>query len=94
MLTALRYFRDEIEAHIRDKSCPAGRCPALRTYYIIPKLCRNCRLCLKSCPVNCIRRVPGKTFVIDQTACIKCDACISYCPFDAIVVLQGGAPDV
>ena len=94
VLTALRYFRDEIEAHIRDKSCPAGRCPALRTYYIIPKLCRNCRLCLKSCPVNCIRRVPGKTFVIDQTACIKCDACISYCPFDAIVVLQGGAPDV
>lgn len=93
VLTVLRYFRDELEAHVVHKSCPAGQCVALRTYYIIPKLCRNCRLCLKSCPVNCIIRVPGKTFIIDQDACIKCDACIPFCPFDAIVVLQGGVPD-
>lgn len=93
VLTTLRYFRSELDAHVRDKSCPAGQCVALRTYYIIPKLCRNCRLCLKSCPVNCIIRVPGKTFVIDQDVCIKCDACIPFCPFDAIVVLQGGVPD-
>jgi len=92
VLTILRYFREELEAHVREKRCPAGQCIALRTYYIIPKLCRNCRLCLKSCPVNCIIRVPGKTFVIDQDACIKCDACIPFCPFDAIVVLQGGEP--
>ncbi len=93
VLTTLRYFRDELVAHVRDKSCPAGQCVALRTYYIIPKLCRNCRLCLKSCPVNCIIRVPGKTFIIDQDACIKCDACIPFCPFDAIVVLKEGVPD-
>lgn len=93
VLATLRYFRDELEAHITHKSCPAGQCAALRTYYIIPKLCRNCRLCLKSCPVRCIIRVPGKTFAIDQDACIKCGACIPFCPFNAIEALQGGVPD-
>ena len=90
VLTILRYFRPELEAHVSQKHCPSGQCAALRTYYIVPKLCRNCGLCLKSCPVNCILRVPGHKFTIDQDICIKCDACIPFCPFDAIVAAQGG----
>lgn len=90
VMTILRYFRQELDAHVSRQRCPAGQCAALRTYYIVPKLCRNCGLCLKSCPVNCILRVPGQKYTIDQDACIKCDACIPFCPFDAIVVAQGG----
>lgn len=86
VLSTLRYFRDEYEAHIRDKKCPAGSCKALLAYEIIEEKCKNCGLCLKNCPVSAItgnkkEKIP---FVIDPTLCIKCGVCSEKCPVDAI----------
>jgi NADH-quinone oxidoreductase subunit F len=84
VLTTLHYFRDEYEAHIREKRCPAGQCRALIRYLINPELCRSCSLCSKKCPVGAItgeRKVP---YVIDQQKCIKCGTCLETCPFSAI----------
>lgn len=86
VLSTLRYFRDEYEAHIRDKKCPAGSCKALLAYEIIEEKCKNCGLCLKNCPVSAItgnkkEKIP---FVIDPTLCIKCGVCFEKCPVDAI----------
>jgi len=84
VLTTLHYFREEYEAHIREKRCPAGQCRALIRYLINPELCRSCSLCSKKCPVGAItgeRRVP---YVIDQQKCIKCGTCLETCPFGAI----------
>ncbi len=86
VLSTLRYFRDEYEAHIRDKKCPAGSCKALLAYEIIAEKCKNCGLCLKNCPVSAItgnkkEKIP---FVIDPTLCIKCGICFEKCPVDAI----------
>lgn len=88
--TILRYFRQELTEHVTLGRCAAHQCLPLLNYQVVPKLCRNCRLCLKSCPVNCIVRIPGKVFLIDQERCIKCDACPPFCPFDAIVITTGG----
>ncbi|UYO63011.1 NADH-quinone oxidoreductase subunit NuoF [Acetobacterium wieringae] len=86
VLSTLHYFRDEYEAHIRDKKCPAGSCKALLAYEIIEEKCKNCGLCLKNCPVSAItgnkkEKIP---FVIDPTLCIKCGVCFEKCPVDAI----------
>ncbi|OXS27125.1 MAG: NADH dehydrogenase [Acetobacterium sp. MES1] len=86
VLSTLHYFRDEYEAHIRDKRCPAGSCKALLAYEIIEENCKSCGLCAKNCPVNAIsgnkkEKIP---FVIDPTVCVKCGVCFEKCPFEAI----------
>ncbi|MCF7936265.1 MAG: NADH-quinone oxidoreductase subunit NuoF [Synergistales bacterium] len=85
VLTTLRYFRDEYEAHIRDKHCPAGACGALIRYEIDPERCRKCGLCAKECPVDCIAGDRKTPYVIDQERCIKCGSCLEVCPFGAVL---------
>lgn len=80
VLTTLKYFREEYEAHIRDKSCPALVCKDLLAYYIEPEKCVGCLLCLKNCPVEAIGGERKKVHVIDQEKCIKCGACFDVCP--------------
>ncbi len=84
ILSTLRYFRDEYEAHIKEKRCPAGACHHLLTYKITDA-CKGCRLCAKNCPVNAISGEPKQKYVIDAAKCIKCGACLTKCPFKAIV---------
>ncbi len=84
VLSTLQYFRDEYEAHVRDKVCPAGVCKALAKYIIDPEKCKGCSLCARQCPVNAISGEIKSPFVIDQDKCIKCGACMSSCKFDAI----------
>ena len=84
VLTTLRYFRHEYEAHIREKRCPAGACKALITIKIDPAKCAGCTKCTKACPVNAIAGTVKQPHVIDQDKCIKCGACVEVCPFKAI----------
>ena len=84
VLSTLRYFRTEYEAHIIGKTCPAGVCQALLTY-VITDACKGCTLCKKVCPVNCITGEVKGLHHIDPEACIKCGACMSKCPFNAII---------
>ncbi len=84
VLTTLRYFRHEYEAHINEKKCPAKACSALIQYLVSPDLCRKCGLCAKNCPVKCISGDRQTPYVIDQSKCIKCGTCLEVCPFKAI----------
>ena len=84
VLSTLRYFRDEYEAHVVEKRCPAGVCKALAKYVIDPVKCRGCSLCSRKCPVGAITGEIKSPFVINQDKCIKCGACQSTCKFDAI----------
>lgn len=84
VLTTIRYFRDEYEAHIRDKKCPAKKCKALLTYTVIPEKCTGCTVCAKNCPTNAISGERKSVHFIDQNKCIKCGVCFSKCKFEAI----------
>jgi NADH-quinone oxidoreductase subunit F/NADP-reducing hydrogenase subunit HndC len=84
VLSTMRYFRDEYEAHVLHKKCPAGTCSALLNYSITDN-CRGCTKCVRQCPVGCITGKVKELHVIDQEKCIKCGACIEVCPFDAII---------
>ncbi|WP_300526063.1 NADH-quinone oxidoreductase subunit NuoF [Aminiphilus sp.] len=84
VLTTLRYFRHEYEAHIRDRKCPALACTKLITYAIDREKCRKCGLCAKKCPVDCIAGDRQTPYVIDQNRCIKCGSCFEVCPFSAV----------
>ncbi len=87
VLTTIRYFRDEYEAHIRNKKCPAKECTALKTYLIIKDKCKGCTLCSKKCPVNAISGEAKKPHVIDTSLCIKCDNCNKVCKFGAVEII-------
>jgi NADH:ubiquinone oxidoreductase subunit F (NADH-binding)/(2Fe-2S) ferredoxin/Pyruvate/2-oxoacid:ferredoxin oxidoreductase delta subunit len=86
VLTALRYFREEFETHIREKKCPAKVCKALITFGIDAEKCTGCTLCAKNCPVTAITGVRKETHVIDQDKCIKCGVCKQVCKFEAVTV--------
>ena len=86
VLTTIRYFRDEYDAHIREKKCPAKECVALRTYKIDETKCKGCTVCAKKCPAKAISGEKKQPHVIDADKCIRCDQCIKNCKFDAIYV--------
>ncbi len=91
VLSTIAHFRDEYEAHIREKRCPAGVCKALTSYYIDPEKCRACMICLKNCAVGAISGGRNLVHVVDQAKCTKCGTCLDVCPsrFDAVVKLSG-----
>jgi NADP-reducing hydrogenase subunit HndC len=84
VLSTLRYFRDEYEAHVKKRICPAGVCKQLLYYEIDPVKCVGCTLCAKVCPTGAISGAPKYAHVIDRQKCIKCGACIKKCKFNAI----------
>ncbi len=85
ILSTLKHFRSEYEAHILEKRCPAGVCKKLLTYSIDPNKCKKCSMCARNCPVDAIKGVPGKEpYVIDTAKCIKCGTCITSCRFGAV----------
>jgi NADH-quinone oxidoreductase subunit F len=86
VLTTIKYFRDEYEAHIRDKKCPAKVCTACLTYEVDPEKCTGCTVCAKNCPSNAIDGERKEIHFIRQEDCIKCGACYTKCKFDAIIV--------
>ena len=85
VLSTLRYFREEYEAHVYEKRCPAGACKKLCKIEIQPELCKGCSLCSRKCPVGAISGEIKKPFVIDQDKCVKCGVCMSSCKFGAII---------
>jgi len=86
VLSTIRYFREEYDAHIKDHRCPAGVCKALITYSIDPEKCTGCGLCIKVCPTQATSGEKKKAHSIDNNKCIRCGACIESCKFDAINV--------
>ncbi len=86
VLTTIKYFREEYEAHIYDKRCPGKKCKALITYTIDPEACTGCTLCARNCPQECISGEKKGPHEIDQSLCIKCGLCYDSCRFNAIAV--------
>ncbi len=91
LLTTLRYFKDEYEAHINEKRCPALVCKDLISYYIDPEKCQACMICHRNCPADAIIGEKMKIHIIDQTKCIKCGSCYDMCPprFQAVKKISG-----
>ncbi len=90
-LSTLRYFRDEYEAHIKEKRCPALYCKELISYYIDPDKCKACMICLRKCPAEAIDGGKNKIHIVDQEKCTKCGTCFEVCPprFDAVKKISG-----
>ena len=84
VLSTLHYFRDEYEAHIKEKRCPAGHCKKLSRFIIDPEKCKGCSACARKCPVGAIEGVVRSPYKVDQAKCIKCGTCIEACKFGAI----------
>jgi len=91
VLTTIRYFRDEYQAHVREKRCPALVCKELVSYYIDPSKCQACLICLRNCPAEAIIGAKNQIHVIDQAKCTKCDTCFDVCParFSAVIKMSG-----
>ena len=85
VLTTIKYFREEYEAHIHDKKCPAHSCPALITYSVDQEICKGCGLCIKECPVNAITGSKKAAHAINISLCIKCGKCFEVCNLDAVI---------
>jgi len=91
VLTTIKYFREEYEAHINEKRCPARVCKSLISFYILPEKCEGCLICLRECPTNAIIGGKRMIHVIDQSKCDKCGICLDVCPtkFDAVAKVSG-----
>lgn len=87
VLTTLKYFREEYEAHVKEQRCPAGVCKGLIHHTIQPEICTGCSICERYCPVGCItgEKKKGETWMIDQEVCINCGMCVEVCNADAII---------
>ncbi|MBN2032728.1 MAG: NADH-quinone oxidoreductase subunit NuoF [Deltaproteobacteria bacterium] len=93
VLTSLRYFRKEYEAHIREKRCPSGMCRALTAYYIdLEKCARGCDACVGSCPVEAIFTTEDRKKAVDQSLCVKCGECMVSCPVEYSAVKKVSPP--
>ncbi|MBR6349385.1 MAG: NADH-quinone oxidoreductase subunit NuoF [Lachnospiraceae bacterium] len=86
VLTTIKYFRDEYEAHIKEHKCPSKECRDLLSYVINPDKCKGCTLCARKCPVQAISGEAKQAHTIDQSKCIRCGQCIQGCKFDAISI--------
>lgn len=86
VLTTIRYFRNEYQAHILDKRCPAAVCRDLIKHTINPQLCNGCMVCLNQCPQGAIKGLKKRPHEIDQDLCIRCGACYEVCKFGAVTV--------
>jgi len=84
VLSTLKYFKNEYDAHVNEHKCPAGVCKSMLSYVINSDLCKSCGICARNCPVSCIEGQKGSKYTIDQENCIKCGACMGKCPFKAI----------
>jgi len=91
VLTTLKYFGDEYQAHIKEKRCPAKVCNSLVNYYIDPDKCEACMICLRNCPTQAVQGGKDSVHWIDQEKCTKCGICYQLCPprFGAVVKLSG-----
>lgn len=87
VLTTLKYFREEYEAHIYDKKCPAKKCRALITYRVIEDKCTGCMVCARNCPADAITGEKKQVHHIDPEKCTRCGVCYSVCKFDAIEII-------
>jgi NAD-dependent dihydropyrimidine dehydrogenase PreA subunit len=87
ILSTIKYFRDEYEAHIYEKKCPGGVCKELFHFEIVADLCNGCHLCALKCPQDVIAGEKKGPHTIDQEGCIKCGICFDACKFDAIAVM-------
>jgi len=86
VLSTLRCFRNEYEAHVFDRKCPAGVCTGLLTYSIDPDSCRGCTLCVRKCPSGAIKGAQKSPHYIVSQECVGCGACLEVCPFGAVRV--------
>ena len=84
VLSTLKHFREEFEAHVYEKRCPAGVCKALIQYVVDPAKCKGCTRCARGCPTGAISGAVRAPHIINQSKCIKCGACMDHCRFDAI----------
>jgi NADP-reducing hydrogenase subunit HndC len=85
ILSTIRYFRDEYDAHVLEHRCPAGVCNKLLQYHIVKDKCKKCSMCARVCPVKAISGTAGQTpYIIDPNICIKCGACMTACKFGAV----------
>jgi NADH-quinone oxidoreductase subunit F len=94
VLTSIKYFRDEYDAHIKDKRCPAGMCRDLTAYYIdLSKCARGCDACLGACPVDAIFTTKERKKAVDQKLCVKCGECMVSCPVEYSAVAKASPPE-
>jgi NADH-quinone oxidoreductase subunit F len=95
VLTSLRYFRDEYEAHVKESRCPAGMCRTLTAFYIdLDKCARGCDACVGSCPVEAIFTTKDRKKGVDQSLCVKCGECMVSCPKEYDAVMKVSPPDL
>jgi NADH-quinone oxidoreductase subunit F len=95
VLTSLKYFREEYEAHLYQKRCPSGKCRALTAFYIdLEKCARGCDACVGSCPVEAIFTTKNRKKAVDQKLCVKCGECVAACPREYSAVFKVSPPEL